>query len=327
MTMYETECLTVQKEITAAKSGFTALEETASEPDLLTRLLVRPGARIVLDDIDPGHCEGYQSYERALPKVQTHMAKIDRLQYLMHAEKKHSLLIVLQGMDAGGKDGVVRHIVTTINPAGCRVVNFKQPTAAELGHDFLWRVHPHVPARGEITIFNRSHYEDVLVVRVHQLAPLHVWSKRYDLINSFERLLVLDNDTTVLKFFLHISKDEQLARFKRRLDDPARRWKISEADYREREHWNSYIEAFEEMLQRTSTVYAPWFVIPSDHKWFRDLAVSQIISRTLEQLDMKLPEPAVDLARIRRQYHEAELGAKAAYMARALPGGTGQAAS
>jgi PPK2 family polyphosphate:nucleotide phosphotransferase len=304
------------------------LEEEAPEPDLLNKFLVDPASRVVLGDIDPGYCEGCPTYERTLPKVQAHRAKIDRLQYIMHAERKHSLLIVLQGIDAGGKDGVVRHIVTTINPAGCRVVNFKQPTSAELGHDFLWRVHPHVPARGEITIFNRSHYEDVLVVRVHQLAPLHVWSKRYDLINGFERLLVVDNDTTILKFFLHISKEEQLARFKSRLDDPARRWKISEADYREREHWDSYIEAFEEMLQRTSTVHAPWFVIPSDHKWFRDLAVSQIISRTLEQLDMKLPEPAVDIARIRRRYHEAEVGSKASYAAQSFPAGSaGQSAA
>jgi PPK2 family polyphosphate:nucleotide phosphotransferase len=239
------------------------------------------------------------------------MEKIDRLQYLMHAENKRSLLIILQGVDACGKDGVVRHIVSNMNPAGCRVVSFKQPTPAELAHDFLWRVHPQVPARGEITIFNRSHYEDVLVVRVHQLVPAQVWFERYSMINSFEKLLVADNDTTILKLFLHISKQEQLARFKRRIEDPARRWKISESDYKEREHWEAYAEAFEEMLHRTSTISAPWFVIPSDNKWFRDLAISQIVSRTLQELDMKMPEPAVDIAHIRSQYHAAEARAKA----------------
>jgi PPK2 family polyphosphate:nucleotide phosphotransferase len=310
MTLFETEPITVSEELTTKKT-IVELEEKNSEPDFLRKFLVAPGSEVVLGNIDPGYCDKYHSYETALPAIQAHAAKIDRLQYLMHAEKKRSLLIVLQSVDAGGKDGVVRHIVTSINPLGCRVVSFKQPTALDLGHDFLWRVHPHVPSKGEITIFNRSHYEDVLVVRVHQLAPFQVWFRRYDLINSFERLLVADNDTMILKFFLHISKEEQLARFKRRLDDPARRWKISESDYKEREHWDSYIVAFEEMLRRTSTVYAPWFVIPSDNKWFRDLAVSQIISRTLEELDMKLPEPAVDIARIRRQYHAAEMGAQA----------------
>ena len=164
-------------------------------------------------------------------------------------------------------------------------------------------MHPHLPAKGEVSVFNRSHYEDVLVVRVHQFAQVNMWSKRYDLINDFERLLVMENDTTVLKFFLYISKAEQLARFKQRLDDPARRWKISEADYQEREYWDDYIDAFEDVLYKTSTRYAPWYVIPSNHKWFRDLAVSQIVTRTLEDLDMKTPEPAVDIAEIRRRYH------------------------
>jgi PPK2 family polyphosphate:nucleotide phosphotransferase len=199
-----------------------------------------------------------------------------------------------------------------MDPAGCRVVAFKQPTPQDLKHDFLWRVHPHVPAKGEVTIFNRSHYEDVLVVRVHQLAPVHVWSKRYGLINDFERFLVMENETTVLKFFLHISKKEQLIRFKRRLDDPARRWKISESDYQEREHWDQYAAAFEDMLRKTSTPQAPWFVIPSNHKSFRDLAVSQIIASAMQDLNMQLPEPVADIERIRRQYHSAEAEAMAA---------------
>jgi PPK2 family polyphosphate:nucleotide phosphotransferase len=271
-------------------------------------LMVEPGSKVELGSIDPNYCGDHKSYERTLPAIQGLVQKIDKLQYLMHAEGKHSLLIVLQGLDAGGKDGVVRHILNSVNPIGCRVAAFKQPTSIERAHDFLWRVHSHVPAKGEIAIFNRSHYEDVLVARVHQLVPTAVWSRRYRLINDFENLLSLGNDTTVLKFFLHISKDEQLARFKRRLDDPWRRWKISEADYQEREYWDDYKAAFEEMLHRTSTWHAPWFVVPSNNKWFRDLAVSHIVARTLEDLNMKLPEPEADLAHIRSRYYAAEVG-------------------
>jgi PPK2 family polyphosphate:nucleotide phosphotransferase len=274
--------------------------------DLLTKLAVKPGSRIKLHDIDPGYHGHHVSHEEALSDIQSDVQKMDRLQYLMYAEKKHSLLIVLQGLDAAGKDGVIRHIFTGMNPQGCRVTKFERPTPEELNHSFLWRVEPHVPGRGEVAIFNRSHYEGVLVVRVHQLVPVGVWSKRYEQINDFERMLAVDNETTTLKFLLHISKDEQLARFKQRLDDPSRRWKISEADYEERKYWDDYIQAFEDMLQKTSTPYAPWFVIPANHKWFRDLAVSHIITRTLEDLDMKLPKPTVNLADIRRRYHEAE---------------------
>ena len=275
------------------------------EPDLCRKLMVEPGSRVELGAVDPTYSGECESYERSLPVMQAELEKLDRLQYLMHAEGKRSLLIVLQGVDASGKDGVIRHILSGLNPAGCRMTAFKQPTPLELSHDFLWRIHPHVPNRGEVAIFNRSHYEDVLAVRVHQLVPSNVWMQRYGLINDFEKLLAADNRTTVLKFFLHISKDEQLVRFKRRLDDPWRRWKISEADYQERGHWEEYATAFEEMLYRTSTWHAPWFVVPSNNKWFRDLAVSKIITRTLEDLDMKFPEPVADLARIRRQFHAA----------------------
>ena len=277
--------------------------------NVFKRFRVEPGAYVQLGKVDPSYCGNQQSHQPAELLCQLH--KMDQLQNLMYAERKHALLIVLQGLDACGKDGVVRYIFTGMNPAGCRVVGFKQPKPEELAHDFLWRVHPHVPAKGETVIFNRSHYEDVLAARVHHLVPSHVWSERYDLINDLERLLAVENSTTVLKFFLHISKDEQLARFKRRLDDPARRWKISEADYLEREHWEEYMRAFEDMLHRTSTQFAPWFVIPSNQKWFRDLTVSRIITRTLENLEMELPETAVDLTRIRRRYHAAEIEARA----------------
>jgi PPK2 family polyphosphate:nucleotide phosphotransferase len=275
--------------------------------DLYSEFLIPPENQVKLGEIDPGYRGIYDAIDTALPETRSLVRRLDELQYLMYAEKKHSLLIVLQGMDACGKDGAIRHIFSGMNPAGCRVVGFKRPKQEELDHDFLWRVHPHLPAKGEVSIFNRSHYEDVLVVRVHHSAQVALWSKRYELINDFERLLVTENDTTVLKFFLYISKAEQLARFKQRLEDPSRRWKISEADYEERAHWNGYIHAFEEMLHRTSTPYAPWFVIPSNHKWFRDLAISQIVTRALEDLEMKMPEPAVDIATIRRRYHtEAE---------------------
>jgi PPK2 family polyphosphate:nucleotide phosphotransferase len=272
--------------------------------------IVEPGTRVNLSAIDPSDCGRYESYEEALPEIQDLVRKLDQLQYRMYAEEKHSLLIVLQGLDACGKDGTIRHLLTGMNPAGCRIVGFKRPKPEELDHDFLWRVHPHLPAKGEVSIFNRSHYEDVLVVRVHQLVPVEMWSKRYDLINDFERLLVMENNTTVLKFFLYISKEEQLVRFKQRLDDPTRRWKISKADYEERTHWNHYIDAFEDMLQKTSTRHAPWFVIPSNHKWFRDMTVSQIVTRTLDGLGMRFPEPKVDLENIRRRYHAAEDSAK-----------------
>src|SRR5215469_7000902 len=274
--------------------------------DFRDKFIVRHGTKVNLTEIDPGCHYGYESREAALPETRFLLWKLDQLQYLMYAEKKHSLLIVVQGLDACGKDGVIRHILSGMNPAGCRVIGFKQPTPDELDHDFLWRVHPHLPAKGHISIFNRSHYEDVLVVRVHEFAQAHLWSRRYDLINDFEKLLKLENNTTLLKFFLYISKEEQLSRFRQRLEDPSRHWKISEADYREREYWNRYIGAFEDMLQKTSTFYAPWFIIPANHKWFRDLVVSQIVTRTLEDLDMRLPEPAVDIADILRRYHAPE---------------------
>ena len=279
--------------------------------DFVKKLIVEPGARVKLREVDPDYHGKHESHKSALPEIQANIQKTDQLQYLMYAEKKHALLIVLQGLDAAGKDGVVRHVITGMNPAGCKVIGFKQPTAEDLEHDFLWRIHPHVPNKGNVAIFNRSYYEDVLVVRVHQLIPEKRWSRRYDLINDFERLLAVENGTTILKFFLHISREEQLARFKQRLDDPARQWKISEADYKERAYWDDYIAAFEDMLHRTSTNRAPWFVIPANHKWFRDLAVSHIINRALEDLKMKLPKPTVNLAQIRRLYHQAELTEKA----------------
>jgi PPK2 family polyphosphate:nucleotide phosphotransferase len=267
--------------------------------------MVKPGSKIRLADIDPADRGRHESHEHARPEIEKHVAKMDELQYLMYAEKCHSLLIVLQGLDAGGKDGVVRHLISGMNPAGCKVTGFKGPTSEELGHDFLWRVHPHAPGKGEAAIFNRSHYEDVLVVRVHDLAPKKIWAPRYELINDFEKLLAVENGTTILKFFLYISKQEQLARFQERLETPAKNWKISDADYKEREYWDKYIAAFEDMLRKTSTRHAPWFVIPANHKWFRDLAISAIIVEAMQDVKMRMPKPTVDLDQIRQLYHAA----------------------
>ena len=274
-------------------------------PNYRKKLAVKAGSNIRLKDFDPGYHGKHQSRQSALPEIEENRQKMDELQYLMYAENKHSLLIVLQGLDAGGKDGVVRHVFTGMNPSGCMAVNFKEPTPKELAHDFLWRVHPHVPSKGSVVIFNRSHYEDVLVARVHGLVPEKIWSKRYDEINDFERLITNENNTTILKFFLHISKEEQLARFKKRLDDSARQLKISESDYKEREYWDDYIKAFEDVLTKTSTECARWFIIPSNHKWFRDLAISQIIVREMEAMGMQSPKPTVNLAETRRKYHQA----------------------
>src|SRR6266404_3223026 len=274
-------------------------------PNYSKRLAVKPGSNIRLKNFDAGYHGKHEPRKSALAEIEENRQKMDELQFLMYAENKHSLLIVLQGLDAAGKDGVVRHVFTGLNPSGCVAVNFKEPTAKELAHDFLWRVHPHVPAKGSVVIFNRSHYEDVLVARVHDLVPEKIWSKRFDEINDFEKLIATENNTTILKFFLHISKDEQLARFKKRLDDPSRQWKISESDYKERDYWDDYIEAFEDVLTKTSTERAPWFIVPSNHKWFRDLSISQIIARTMEEMDMQFPKPTVNLTEIRRKYHQA----------------------
>ena len=215
------------------------------------------------------------------------------------------MLIVLQGLDAAGKDGVVKHTLSAVNPLSCTATAFKTPSAEEAAHDFLWRYHKVAPAKGWMSIFNRSHYEAVLVERVHKLVPKKVWSKRYEEINAFERLLQR-NGTTVIKLFLHMSKEEQLERFKDRLDDPQKRWKISEADYEERQFWDDYMEAYEAALTKTSTKNAPWYVVPSDHKHIRNFLASQIIADTLEELKISRPKPSVDLAEIRKKYHEAQ---------------------
>lgn len=269
------------------------------------KFVVAPGAKLRLDKVDPSYSGKRGTRETAVEETAKDVARMDRLQYLLYADASRSVLIVLQGLDAAGKDGVIRHLFSGMDPQGVYVAPFKQPNKTELAHDFLWRVHRCAPGKGEVVIFNRSHYEDVLAVRVHKLVPREIWSTRYNLINSFEKMLS-ENGTCILKFYLHISQDEQLDRFKQRLDDPARQWKISDSDYSERKLWPKYVAAYEEAIERTSTKHAPWYVIPANHKWFRNLAISRIVADSMDEMELKLPKPRVDLAGIRRKFHAAK---------------------
>ncbi len=272
--------------------------------DLTKHLKVEPGSKVNLAAIDPSFHGKWASHEAAKPDLESNLGRITTLQRKLYADRGHCLLVVLQGIDGAGKDGTCWHVISAMDPQGVEVHGFKQPTPDERDHDFLWRVHPHAPGRGHVAIFNRSHYEDVLVARVHKLVPKDVWKPRYDFINDWEKLIATENHTTVLKFFLYISKEEQLSRFKERLDDPARQWKISNSDYTERALWDDYIHAFEDALSQCSTKHAPWFVIPANHKWFRNLAVSQIVADALDDMKLELPKPTVDLKEIRRLYHK-----------------------
>ena len=265
----------------------------------MNRYRVEPGQRVHLAKLDAGSTAAFDGKKKdaeteAFPRLN---ARLEELQELLWAERKHKMLIVLQGMDTSGKDGTIRHVFDGVNPQGVRVASFKAPTEAELAHDFLWRVHPNVPGRGEMAIFNRSHYEDVLVVRVQQLAPEEVWRPRYRQINDFERLLA-ETGTTILKFFLHIDKDEQKERLQARLDDPAKRWKFRKGDLDDRARWDDYVAAYEEALEKTSTEHAPWYVVPANKKWYRNLVVATVLVETLEKLGMKHPEAEEDLAGI-----------------------------
>ena len=254
---------------------------------LRDQLIVKPGSKVKLANRKPDDTFGYRK-EQAAPKVDADVERLAALQERLWAEHKRRLLIVLQGMDASGKDGVVKHVMTGFHPLGCRVVGFGVPSEVELAHDYLWRVHQVVPGNGEVVIFNRSHYEDVLVVRVHGFVPEERWSKRYDQINAFEAQLAAEG-TTILKFMLHISPEEQLQRFQDRYDDPTKRWKFKMGDLEERKRWGQYMAAYEDALARCSTDAAPWFVIPADKKWFRDMAIADIVADTLEDLDPQYP--------------------------------------
>jgi PPK2 family polyphosphate:nucleotide phosphotransferase len=258
-----------------------------------------------LSILAPDYCGDVTSHEKAADDIQAMIDKMIHQQYLLYADGDRSVLIVLQALDAAGKDGTISHIFSGMNPQGVNVASFKKPTADEIAHDFLWRVHHHTPAKGEVMIFNRSHYEDVLVGRVHKTLTKKQWQKHSDMINHFEEGLV-NHGTVILKFYLHISEDEQLRRFKQRLDDPSRHWKISESDYAERAFWPDYIKAYNHVISKTNTSHAPWYIIPANHKWFRNLAISHIIATTMEDLKLSLPPTRVNIEAMRKKYAEAE---------------------
>jgi PPK2 family polyphosphate:nucleotide phosphotransferase len=265
----------------------------------MDRYRVPPDSRVILADLDPSQRLSFEGGKKAGREYLEELTRrLGELQALLYAEGKHRVLMVLQATDTGGKDGAIRHVFRTVNPQGVKVSSFKAPSAAELAHDYLWRIHREAPARGEIRIFNRSHYEDVLIARVRKLVPVEVWERRYQHINDFERMLA-DEGTTIVKFFLHISKAEQAARLQARLDDPAKHWKFDPADLAEREHWDAYQEAYQAMLGRTSTSWAPWHVVPANSKWYRNLVIARVLVDTLECLRMRYPEPRFDPAEIR----------------------------
>jgi len=241
------------------------------------KFIVKPGSKVDISQVDASFKDKHESHENAMLEMKTYVQKMHDLQYLMYAEGKRSLLICLQGRDAAGKDGTINHVLSGMNPQGCTVHGFKVPSREEAAHDFLWRYHQAVPGKGQVAIFNRSHYEEVLVQRVHTMVPEEVWSKRYEHINNFERMLY-ENGTHILKFYLHIDPEEQLERFRQRIEDPARHWKISDGDYAERPYWDAYSAAFEDAMSKCSTQHAPWFIIPANHKWFRNLAISKIVA-------------------------------------------------
>src|SRR5918995_925912 len=266
------------------------------------RYRVEPGERVALADLDPADTAGLSGEDEIGPDYEGLRDRLPDLQERLHAEEERSLLIVLQGIDAAGKDGTVKHVLRGTNPSGVRVQSFKEPSSEELAHDFLWRYHQATPADGMIGVFNRSHYEDVLVVRVKDLAPEALWRSRYDSINDFERMLVREG-TTILKFFLHISKDEQLEKFRERLARPDKHFQWSDNDMKERERWDDYQQAYEEAVNATSTPWAPWYVIPADRRWFRNYVIARVLAGTLSAMNPRYPEPPDDV----RAFAEREL--------------------
>lgn len=253
-----------------------------------------PGGKFRLKDFDPGWTGKYQDKGEAKPLIQKNLERLNELQDMLYAQNKHTLLIVLQGMDTAGKDGVISHVVGAFNPQGVQIASFKVPTEEELAHDYLWRVHKVVPGRRMVGIFNRSHYEDVLAVRVLKIVPKKVWSKRFGQINDFEQLLA-ESGVTIVKFYLHISKEEQAERLRERQQTPSKQWKFSPGDLEQRKLWDDYTVAFEEALTRCNTKVAPWYVIPANRNWYRNLAISDILIQTLEKLGLAYPDPVPDI--------------------------------
>lgn len=258
---------------------------------------VKPGSQVHLDDYDPNDRREFNgTKEEANREVARLVAETDKLQERLYAEHERAVLFVFQGMDTSGKDSTIRHVFSGLNPIGCRVTSFKAPSVLELDHDYLWRVHSAMPRRGEIGLFNRSHYEDVLVTRVHNL-PREVWGKRYNQINDFETMLTQEG-TTIVKFFLHISKDEQKKQLRERLDDPEKQWKFDPNDLKERALWDEYINAYQDALSKTSTDWAPWYIVPANRKWYRNLVVANVVWATLDKLNPQFPPPKADLDKI-----------------------------
>ncbi len=267
--------------------------------DMFKRYQIQPGASFRLADLDAGSTAGCKGGKARAAAAGADLAqRLHRLQVLLWAEARRKVLIVLQGMDTSGKDGTISHVFEGVNPLGVKVAAWKAPSADELARDFLWRIHAKVPAAGEITIFNRSHYEAVLVERVHKLVPPEVWTPRYAQINDFERLLA-ESGTTIVKFYLHIDRDEQKKRLEARLADPEKRWKFSRDDLEDRSRWDEFMSAYEDAIERTSTPHAPWFVVPANKKWYRDLVVASVLVHTLEQMDLRLPPPPEGLSGIK----------------------------
>jgi PPK2 family polyphosphate:nucleotide phosphotransferase len=264
----------------------------------MDRYRIAPGTPVRLAELDARDSQAFDGDRRAGRRELKRLARrIGELQNLLHADGRQRMLIVLQGMDASGKDSTIRDVFSRTNPLGMRAVNFRAPSEEELRHDYLWRVHDHAPSGGQIAVFNRSHYGDVLVVRVHDLVPPEVWARRYDHINEFERMLA-DEGATILKFFLHISKEAQWRRLQQRLADPAKHWKLNSADLRERRYWDDYQAAYEEVLSRTSAEWAPWYVVPADRRWYRKLVVASIVAATLEAMPLRYPDAPPDIERL-----------------------------
>ena len=260
---------------------------------------IKNNEKLMLKDFNPNDTKLWDKDKKAAKnELKVLRKKLIDLQRLLYAEHKQKVLIVLQAMDSGGKDGTIRSIFKGINPQGVRVASFKVPTPEESEHDYLWRIQKQTPRSGEIAIFNRSHYEDVLVVRVHQLVPDKIWKNRYEHIRNFEKLLS-DEGTTILKFFLHISKEEQKKRFLERIDNPKKQWKFNPNDIEERKLWETYMQAYEDAISKTSTAFAPWYIIPADRNWYRDYVITKTIVNTLEKLNMDYPNPVEDIDQYR----------------------------
>lgn len=256
----------------------------------LTEFTRPPGEKFGIHSFDPGDTGKYDRKKDAREDTQENLVRLQQLHEKLYASGTQGLLIVLQAMDTAGKDGTIKHALGAFNPQGVRVASFGVPTDNELGHDFLWRVHQPTPPRGFIGIFNRSHYEDVLVVRVKELAPRAVWSARYDHINSFERLLA-DSGITIVKFFLNISPDEQAERLRERQENPEKNWKFNPGDLEDRKLWPDFMKAYDDALTRCNTPWAPWYVIPANRKWYRNLVVTDILVQTMEAMGLDFPDP------------------------------------